>query len=138
MIVVLREELLYKKGETRIFKTYNPELHRYGLFMPISSGAKKYKAVFLHIFKYEYIPTYGEERAAVVTYQEEYKWLDLSWKNKDMTPGEQDEWSSYLIKNSVCLCRDSEALRRNCKLCGAYGQIENPYAERHLNKFLGW
>jgi hypothetical protein len=129
MIVVLRNELLYCAGNMQIYKTYNPKLDRYGMFMPIPKGAVKHKAVFQHIF-----PFGADGRAAVITEAEVYRWMNHDWKMCDMTDAEKLEWSTTLVKGSRCNCADT-CDTIDCPYC-EYGIIYNTYGFKLLDRFF--
>ena len=129
MIVVLRKEVLYQKNEKVIYKSYNLINDTYGMWMPIPEGALKYKAVFLHIFPYN-----ENKKAAVITELGEYKWVDLKWKMSEMTKEEKEEWSSYQVKDSKCIC-NGEPKSGKCIYCKG-GIIYNSYGYNYSNSGL--
>ena len=129
MIVVLRKEVLYQKNEKVIYKTYNLIKDTYGMWMSIPEGALKFKAVFLHIFPYQ-----ANGKAAVVTELGEYKWVDLRWKITEMSEEEKEEWSSYRVKDSRCIC-NGKPKSGECIYCED-GIIYNSYGFNRSNKYI--
>ena len=129
--MILIHEILHADNEKIIYKTVDLEENLYGLFS--SKRGHIVEPSFLHIWEFD------DDGTTVIIDQQENYW-EMDW-NGIVTPlsEEKKEWyKNIIIKNSRCNCFGSEEKRVSCQLCDGSEQIENSYADKHLNRILGW
>ena len=127
--MILINEILHADNEEIIYKTVDLEENLYGLFS--SKRGRIVEPSFFHIWEFE------EDGTTVIIDQQENYW-EMDWNGivVPLDPKKEEEYKSFIIKNSRCNCWGNENLR-GCQICGGMEQIENGYSDRSFNKFFG-
>lgn len=129
-MIILRNEILFSDREEIIYKTISLKENLYG--MHSSKRGSVIEPSFLHIFEFE------DEEAVIVDQQEQYWGIDWNGIVSPLSEKKKEWYQNIIIKNSRCNCYANEEMRVNCQLCDGSEQIENAYADKHLNRILGW
>ena len=129
--MILRNEPLFMDDEEILFKTIDVKEQLYGMYS--SKRGHIVKPSFLHIFSFD-----NDGTTVIIDQQEHYWEIDLNGIITPLCPEKEEEYKSFIIKNSRCNCWGNESLRMKCQLCNGMEQIENAYSDRSLNKFFGW
>ena len=127
--MILRNEILFSDNEEIIYKTLENDL--YGMY----SSKRGYiiEPSFLHIWEFD-----NDGTTVIIDQQENYWEMDFNGIVVPLEPKKEEEYKSFIIKNSRCNCWNQENLNDVCQLCQGMQEIENSYSDRSLNKFFGW
>lgn len=128
MTHILENEVLYRNEDTHttIYKTYCNGLKRYGLLWEAKGKSRFADTTYKHIFPYQ------DERAAAITDNNKYVWIDTELQESDMEELDKVLWECDLTRNSKCNCL-GKLTEFDCELCGGSGEIFNQLNWRRLD-----
>jgi hypothetical protein len=129
MVVILRKEVLGECGDKVIYKTYDNETDKYGLHKETPEGVTSLSENYIHIFPYQ------DNKAAAITVDEEYVWINSDLEESAMAI--EDKWlcEALVIQDSVCNCLTVDNYLE-CDLC-VFGNIANSYRFRKVDEQPG-
>ena len=128
--MVLRNEPLFMDDEEILYKTIDVKEQLYGIHS--SKRGEIIAPSFLHIWEFD-----DDGTTVVIDQQEQYWEIDFNGIVVPLDPKKEEEYKSYIIKNSRCNCWNQENFKDLCNLCDGMQEIENAFSERSFNKFFG-
>ena len=130
-MIILRNEILFSDNEEIIYKTIYLKEDLYG--MHSSKRGSIVEPSFLHIFEFD-----EDGNTVVISPNEEFFEMDFNGIVLPLSEEKREWYRNLIIKNSRCNCYASEGVKKECQICDGCEQIENAYADKHLNRILGW
>ncbi len=122
--MILLNEVLHQAGRSTFYKTYDTVKDLYGVHINIAGTYLE--PVFLHVFKFE------KGEFVVVDQLEQYYGIDLKGTRIELSEEEEGEWSSTIIKNSVCNCIKTRT-QDTCRYCDGKGSLINSFGFKLLS-----
>lgn len=128
--MVLRNEVLGENGNKVIYKTYNSETDRYGMYKECPDVVLYLFESYIHIF-----PFLSSSKAAAITENEEFVWISSNLEELPMEVEDRYMCEALTIQDSQCNCTQYDEYLE----CESYilGTISNSYRFRKVSEEPG-
>ena len=96
-MILLHNEILLSDSDEIIYKTFKKEEDLYGMFS--SKRGQIVEPSFLHIWEFD-----DDGTTVIIDQQEQYWSCDFNGIIDPLPPEKEEEYKSFIIKNSRCNC----------------------------------